>query len=129
MPTRFECTIPILRVRNLQESLAYYQSVLGFQKDWGGDEANSGMASVSRDHCALMLCSWGQGHLGTWVWIGVEDIEPLLRDYQAKGAKIVLPPTNFFWALEMRVEDPNGHILRFGSEPRTDLPIVDPLSV
>jgi hypothetical protein len=26
-------------------------------------------------------------------------------------------PANFPWALEMHVADPDGHVLRFGSEP------------
>lgn len=122
MTTRFECTIPILRVNNLQASLAFYESVLGFQRDWGGDDAYSMIASVSRDKCALMLFEGDQGQLGTWVWIGVEDVEPLYQDYLAKGVKVIMPPTNFHWALEMRIEDPNGHVLRIGSEPRLAIP-------
>ena len=35
-----------------------------------------------------------------------------------RGAPIRLPPTNFSWALEIQVEDPDGNVLRFGSEPR-----------
>jgi hypothetical protein len=35
---------------------------------------------------------------------------------------ILLPPTNFPWALEMQVEDPDGNVLRIGSEPKTDRP-------
>lgn len=126
MTTRFECTIPILRVENLQASLKYYQDVLRFELDWGGDSANSLIASVSRDKCCLMLFEGGQGHLGTWVWIGVEDIEPLYEAYLAKGAKFILPPTNFWWAMEMRLEDINGNVLRIGSEPRSDLPFCQP---
>jgi hypothetical protein len=40
----------------------------------------------------------------------------------AKGAKIRHPPLNFPWALEMKVEDLHGHVLRFGSEPKPDRP-------
>jgi uncharacterized glyoxalase superfamily protein PhnB len=78
------------------------------------------MASVSRDGKAIMLCQQGQGQAGTRIWIGVEDIEPLYRQYAAGGVRFQQPPTSYPWAYEMRVEDPDGHVLRFGSEPRPD---------
>ena len=46
------------------------------------------------------------------------------EEYKASGAKILRPPQNYPWAFEMHVEDPDGHVLRFGSEPRTDRPFV-----
>jgi hypothetical protein len=55
---------------------------------------------------------------GTWLWIGVEDIEPLFAEYSAKGVKFRELPTNYPWAYEMKIEDPDGHVLRFGSEPK-----------
>lgn len=116
-----ECIIPILRVKSLPASLRYYVDVLGFQVDWGGEEGSE-MASVSRDGLAIMLCQGGQGQPGTWVWIGVEDIEPLYEEYGRKGARIRLEPTNYSWAYEMQLEDPDGHVLRFGSEPKADQP-------
>jgi hypothetical protein len=36
---------------------------------------------------------------------------------RAKGVKILLEPTNFPWAVEIQVEDPDGNILRIGSDP------------
>ena len=118
----FECIVPILRVENLRASLRYYVDVLGFKVDWGGDEASE-MASVSRDGHGIMLCQGGQGQPGTWVWIGVEDIEPLFGEYSRRGARVRLGPTNYPWAYEMQIEDPDGHVLRFGSEPKgEDLP-------
>jgi len=58
------------------------------------------MASVSRDGQAIMLCQQGQGQRGTWVWIGVEDIEPLHADFVAKGASFRLKPTAYSGPLE-----------------------------
>ena len=91
--------------------------VLGFKVNWGG-EAESTFASVSRDGRSIMLAQGEQGHPGTWLWIGVEDIEPLFAEYSANGVKIRERPTNYPWAYEMKIEDPDGHVLRFGSEPK-----------
>jgi predicted lactoylglutathione lyase len=118
-----ECIIPILRVKSLSASIAFYVQVLGFQVDWGGDAI--GIASVSRDGRPIMLCQGEQGQPGTWIWMGVEDAETIYRDCIARGAAIRQAPTNYSWAYEMRIEDPDGHVLRIGSEPKTDRPLND----
>ena len=68
------------------------------------------------------MCEGDQGHLGTWIWIGVSDADALLEEYRASGAKIRHPPTNYAWAYEMQVEDLDGNVLRLGSEPKDDEP-------
>ncbi len=112
--------VPILPVRSLPDSLAYYLTVLGFTVDWQDPGI---MVGVSRDRCSLMLCQGDQGHPGTWVWIGTGDIEPLFAEFRANGATIRQPPTDYPWAYEMHIEDPDGHVLRFGSDPRPGRPI------
>jgi catechol 2,3-dioxygenase-like lactoylglutathione lyase family enzyme len=113
-----ECIVPILRVASLADSLRFYVEVLGFLVDWG-DEEGSEMASVSRGGHSIMLCQGGQGQPGTWIWVGVEDIDPLFSEYQSKGARFIQTPTNRSWAYEMQLVDPDGHVIRFGSEPRS----------
>lgn len=112
--TRFEGQCPILCVRDLSASVDYYIRVLGFQQDWSDPD----MASVSRDSACIYLCRQAQGQPGTWVWIGVEDAAALYEEYRETGASIYMEPANFYWAYEFRVADPDGHILRFGSEPK-----------
>ena len=103
----------------MTRSVRYYVDVLGFRNaDWGSDD----FTSVNRDAAGIYLCRDGQGCAGTWAWIGVEDVRALYEEYRAKGATIRQPPRNYSWALEMHVEDPDGHILRFGSEPLADRP-------
>ena len=109
---------PIFRVKSLDASLEYYRSVLGFKLDWQAGR----IASVSRDHCCLFLCEADQGNWGTWVWIGVEDADATCDELRAKGATIRHPPSNYEWALEMQVADPDGNVLRLGSEPKKDRP-------
>jgi predicted lactoylglutathione lyase len=116
-----EKVIPILHVKNLTASIRYYVDALGFTVDWNwGDGENT--ASVSRDRQAIMLCQENQGQRGASVWIGVDDIGPLFAEFSARGATIRERPTNYAWAYEMKIEDPDGHVLRFGSERRNDLP-------
>ena len=112
--TAIENVIPILRVQNLATSRRFYMDALGFSLDWDAGT----MISVSRDGKSIMLCEGDQGQPGTWLWIGVEDADVLLDEFSAKGANICMPPQNFSWAYEFRVEDPDGHVLRFGSEPK-----------
>ena len=117
--TRFENSQPILSVADMTVSLRYYVDVLGFKNaPWGSEY----FTSVNRDNPGIYLCQGGQGPPGTWVWIGVEDVSSLYEEYKASGAKIRRPPENFPWALEMQIEDPDGHVIRFGSEPRADRP-------
>jgi predicted enzyme related to lactoylglutathione lyase len=106
-------------VQSLSISIDYYVTALGFKLDW---QEPGIMASVSRDRCSLMLCEGDQGNPGSWVWIGVGDVETLCAEYRTKGAKVRQPPTNYPWACEMQVEDPDGHVLRIGSEPKSDEP-------
>ena len=100
----------------MPRSVKFYVDQLGFQNaQWGTDE----FTSVNRDTAGIYLCRQDQGRGGAWVWIGVEDVEALHAEYQARGVTISEPPTDYSWALEMRIEDPDGNVLRFGSEPRT----------
>lgn len=114
---------PILYVQDMSRSLAFYVDILGFKKAEWGDE---NFTSVGRDNSGLYLCNGGQGNPGTWIWIGFDgDVFSLHQQLISKGVTIKLPPTNFSWAYEMRVEDPDGHILRFGTDPNDKEPFAD----
>jgi len=117
--TQFEGAQPILSVRDLAATVRYYTEVLGFKNaEWGNDS----FTCVVRDRASIYLCRDGQGQPGTWVWVGVEDVSLLYEEYKQKGAHIRMTPRNFSWAYEMHVEDLDGHVLRFGSEPLEDRP-------
>jgi predicted enzyme related to lactoylglutathione lyase len=110
---------PILPVRQLEASIEFYVKKLAFAVDFIGPGR---FASLSRDRCHLFLSEDDQGNPGTWVWIGVDDVEALLEEYRAKGNDARHPPTNYPWAYEMQIEDPDGNVLRLGSERRADRP-------
>lgn len=120
---RIENIAPILNVKDMSRSLSFYVGILGFRNaEWGDDN----FTSVNRDNTGLYLCRGGQGLPGTWVWIGFDgDIFSLHESLTSKGVTIKLPPTNFSWAYEMQVEDPDGHILRFGTDPSDKEPFAD----
>lgn len=109
-----ENATPILRCDDFEDAKRYYVDKLGFVIDFDGPW----MAQVSRDGGRIMLSDRHQGERGTWVWIGVEDADVLYAEFLAKGAVIRDPPQNFEWAYEFQVEDPNGHVLRFGSDSK-----------
>jgi catechol 2,3-dioxygenase-like lactoylglutathione lyase family enzyme len=115
----FEGVCPILRVRSLPASLAYYVDVLGFTVDWEDPDA---IASVSRGRCCLFLTESEQGNPGSWVWIGVSDADALHDELRGRGAIIRNPPANFRWACEMQVADPDGNVLRMGSSAKPGVP-------
>jgi catechol 2,3-dioxygenase-like lactoylglutathione lyase family enzyme len=115
----FEGVTPIFRVKSVPISLEYYTHQLGFKIDW----QTPGFASVSRGRCCLFLSEGDQGHAGGWVWVGVSDPDALLDEYRRTGAKVRHPPTNYPWAYEMQVEDPDGNVLRFGSDTKSNEPV------
>jgi hypothetical protein len=63
-----ECIVPLLRATSLPASLRYYVQIPGFKVAWGA-EAGSG----------------AQGQPVIWLWIGVEDIDPLFAAYRDRG--------------------------------------------
>lgn len=110
-----ECIVPVLSVRDLEASLRFYEGLLGFGRDWGGDEAHPQIASVSVAGHSIMLVR--DSAPPATVWIGVADVAALHRRLVAQSAAILQPPTNQPWALEMRVADPDANVLWFGSDP------------
>lgn len=117
----FENVTPVLRVGNLAAAIAYYTEKLGFQVRWQSDV----FANLGRGKCCLFLSQGDQGAGKAWVWIGVEDVEALHAEYQASGATIRHPPSNYAWALEMQVEDLDGNVLRLGSDRKSTQPMGD----
>jgi predicted enzyme related to lactoylglutathione lyase len=111
----FENSAPILRVENMAAAVRFYVDALGFvNAPWGDDD----FTSVNRDQAGIYLSRGDQGRGGAWVWIGISDVEELHADLVARSVPILMPPTNFPWALEMRIQDPDGNVLRIGSDPK-----------
>jgi predicted lactoylglutathione lyase len=117
---QIECLYPILKVKNLPASLAYYTKTLGFKEDW----SVAHLAQVSRENFGIMLNQSSQVHPQE-IWIGVERLEPFYEEYLQRGAVIHQEPTNHSWAYDMKIKDPDGHLLWIGSGPKSDEPYED----
>jgi len=126
--TAFTGTTPILNVKNVPDSIAYYVEKLGFSKDWEWGSPPD-FASVNRNEQRVFLCQNGQGQPGTWISFWVEDVDALYAEYQDRGAMIVQPPTNFPWGVrEMNVTDPDGHRFRMAmgaTDESDDVPLAE----
>jgi ankyrin repeat protein len=113
---RFESAVPILNVKDVTASIAYYVEKLGFYKEWDWGSPPS-FGCVFRDSVRIFLCHDAQGARGMWVSMFIRDVDALHEDYKRSGAIIRQAPANFPWGLrEMNVEDIDGHRLRIGSE-------------
>jgi catechol 2,3-dioxygenase-like lactoylglutathione lyase family enzyme len=113
-PVHFEHANPILRVEDMPRALAFYCERLGFTNaEWGGDD----FTCVTRDGATIYLSLGDQGRGHAWVWIGVSDARLFHDELASAGVPIRMLPTNYPWALEFHLEDPDGNVLRLGSEP------------
>src|SRR5258706_9088655 len=102
----FGSPTPVLRVKNVDASIAYYLEALGFELRW---RANDGFACVARDKCSIFLTDDNQSQPRMWVWIGVGDVPAPHGHYVMSRAKTPHPPENFEWALELHVQNPPGN--------------------
>ncbi len=110
----FEHCQPILRVEDMQAALRFYVGLLGFTNaEWGDDD----FTNIERDGASIYLCRGDQGRGAAWVWVGVEDADRLHAELAARGVPIRMAPVTYPWAREMHVEDPDGNVLRLGSDP------------
>jgi hypothetical protein len=112
-----ENTIPVLAVADVRASIGFYCDNLDFKCDWTGSAEPLLIASVSRDGHAIMFQRRDAATPGC-VWIGTSGLRSLWEKIRANGKiKVVQRPTNQTFALEMKIQDPDGNILWFGTEP------------
>ena len=62
----------------------------------------------------IFFCLKDQGS-PVWLAINVDNVDEYYEIIKARGATIISPPGDKEWFMrEMLVEDPDGHIIRFG---------------
>ena len=110
----FESIVPILYSANLARSIAYYMNELAFDDKWEWDHPTT-FGGVSKDAVRIFFCLKNQGNPGTWIAINIDNVDDYYEIIKSRGARIISPPANKEWFMrEMLVQDPDGHIIRFG---------------
>jgi uncharacterized glyoxalase superfamily protein PhnB len=129
MKSKFPGAVPEIPVSNIDEALAYYQSKLGFNVDFGAGEL--GLAGISRGDCRMFLANAAfRKHYGNsnpvLIWLNLdskEEVNELYESWNAKQAKVTSKPESKPWGLhEFTAEDPDGNLFRvfydFGTAER-----------
>ena len=119
MNFEFPGAVPEIPVSNLNQAVAYYQNILGFTIDWGGEAG--GIMGISKGYCRMFLTdSTFRAHYHNAapvvVWLNLnskEQVDELYELWHKNQAKIVLPPDSKPWGLyEFTVTDPDGNLFR-----------------
>ena len=117
---------PVLGVRDMQETLAYYRDLLGFHIDFvaGEPPAHARVCTRAEYEPPTVFIRFEPLAPGTppnpsvWLWLHVgAEIDELFRKYSARGVKVVEEPVNRSWGLrQFVVEDCNGYLIAFSAE-------------
>lgn len=114
-PVRFEGSQPILRVENMQTALGYYINKLGFKNvEWGNDE----FTSISRDGACLSVLRRSRTRRSLGLDRRRRRRKNFTKNSKPRAFPSVCRQPNYPWALEMHVQDPDGNVLRLGSDPK-----------
>jgi catechol 2,3-dioxygenase-like lactoylglutathione lyase family enzyme len=118
--------IPTVRCKRMEASLAFYTTVLDFERVDGDDEtADPSFSVLMREGAPLFLSSHrGDGAFGQAVAILIDDADALFRKYRARGLKtpgnphapreVHEGPLDQSWGTrEFYVDDPDGNTMRF----------------
>ena len=121
-----ECLTPILYVRDFAEAMNYYTDKLLFERLWDwGDPPEFG--SVRLGKVEIFFCLNQQGHPGTWLSVFMEDVDDYCERITRLGAEVIHGPKDYPWGCrEVRVRDPNQHVIRFSQgipmrEPKLEI--------
>lgn len=115
---------PMLRTRQWQETIAFYEQKLGFtcaskNEEWG-------WAAMQRDEVEIMIALplgtdtfTTPAFTGSFYFTVDTDIEKLWEEYKDKVA-VCYPLEAFdYGMLEFAIYDNNGYLLQFGQEVAT----------
>jgi GNAT superfamily N-acetyltransferase/uncharacterized glyoxalase superfamily protein PhnB len=113
---------PVLAVKDVSETISYWQEKLGFPHQWKwGEPVNHG--GVSWNNVSMQfslnpqLASVSEGHS---IWIKVDHLEVIYNMHRENGVDIVSPLENQPWGMaQYTVREINGYYLHFAS-PVTD---------
>ena len=114
----FKDAMPILDVKNLEASIEYYTSKLGFTKnwDWPDDSEDKTFGSVTNGEVSIFLAETAEPIHPTWVFCDVNNADNVYKAYVEAGATIREAPNDKPWgSREFHAEDLDGNVLRIAS--------------
>jgi uncharacterized glyoxalase superfamily protein PhnB len=115
---------PVIRVRDVAASIAYYCDKLGCVTRWQHPEGKPIIAEVERGDLAIILDSESvvqkpSGSSVITLSVEPETLEALHREFMDRGANITTAPFPVVWqanTYQFDVEDRDGNILVFRSD-------------
>jgi predicted enzyme related to lactoylglutathione lyase len=112
-PRQFVQGAPVLHVRDVVATAAFYRDVLGFTWDYGEDT----YAVVWRDNSAIHFVKDDTSPSGIHLFQWVRDVDAYYNEIVDRGAKIAREPINEPYGVrEFGLNDLNGVGIVFGQE-------------
>jgi uncharacterized glyoxalase superfamily protein PhnB len=119
MQSEFPPAVPEIPVNNIDRALEYYESCLGFHRDWGDEDG--GIAGISNGHCRMFLTNPSfretYGNVSpVLVWLNFNSKDEVRQQYALclkSQARIVSGLEEKPWKLlEFTIADPDGNLFR-----------------
>ena len=102
-----------LEVNNLEESLAFYRGILGFELDKDNSAAEPPMATLKAGELKLTLAQHLETMLrrgrGVHFFIGVDDVDQLYESVAAKMPELRAPVDEGWGGRFITLEDPDKY--------------------
>lgn len=121
-------TIPIIRCRDVRQSLAFYTTILGFRKKDPAARETDWVVDLVQDEVELQLSQHpGDGAYGSAINIRVNDVDALFTKFIERGldtsgyddSPVHRGPIDQSWEIrEFYVTDRDCNTLRFGQPIR-----------
>ena len=116
--------IPIIKCRNMKESISFYTGILDFQlKDPGSTDEDWVVDLINGEAEIQLSILEGDGGFRMAVNVLVDDVDGLFKKYvergldtsNKEGSPVHQGPVDQSWGMrEFYVTDSNGNTLRFG---------------
>jgi uncharacterized glyoxalase superfamily protein PhnB len=117
MGYRFNGLTPMLQITDMQRTIDWYGSVLGFRSTGRA----AGWGRVERDGVALMFMRndhLGPPHATSTQYIYVDDVRALWESIKDRVTAEWGPEEMEYGMLEFAIRDPDGYLLSFGQRVR-----------
>ena len=111
---------PIFPVRDIPETIRYWQEVLGFTHQWTwGDPPGVGGVSWQKAFVQFMRApALAESSKGNAIWIRLQHVEELYAFHQRNGAEIVAPlEVHEYGMAQYTVREINGFYVHFAGNP------------